>query len=133
MGCFEAFVQAWRKAVVFQGRARRKEYWCFKLFGIIVFIALIFVDVSMGTFDETSQEVVVLLSGLYALAAIVPATSLVIRRLHDINWSGLWYLAFFVPVLNLFPMFGVMFADGSPGPNRFGPDPKGRQAPQDAG
>jgi len=126
MGCFEGFLQAWKKAFTYQGRARRKEYWCFSLISLVVFIALIFVDIALGTvyFDE---EAFGLLSTLYFLATLVPGVALFVRRMHDVNWSGLWFFANFVPLLSIVPSIVAAFVDGTPGPNRFGQDPKGRK------
>jgi uncharacterized membrane protein YhaH (DUF805 family) len=54
-----------------------------------------------------------------------------VRRLHDRDLSGWWYLA--VIVTGVFPRLAalsslafliVTLLPGTPGPNRFGPDPK---------
>ncbi len=42
-----------------------------------------------------------------------------VKRMHDVDRSG-WLLI--VPIVNLV----AIFADGTPGPNRYGDDPKGR-------
>lgn len=127
MGCIEGFLQAWKKAFTFQGRARRKEYWCFSVISLLAFVALLFVDFALGTVYVDEESAVGLLSTLYFLAALVPGIALFIRRLHDVNWSGLWFLANFVPLLSIVPGIVAAFVDGTPGPNRFGPDPKGRK------
>jgi len=135
MGCFEAYVHAWKKAFVFHGRARRKEYWCFGILTVVVMLVLLLVNYSLldaslvdsaNTLNESLG--VGLLAAVYAIANIAPSLSISIRRLHDMNWSGLWYLGAFVPILNIILALALMFADGTPGDNRFGPDPKGRQA-----
>ena len=68
-----------------------------------------------------------------ALAAFIPSIAVTVRRLHDRNMSGWWYPGFIVA--SLIPVVGIiaaiaflviMFLDGTPGTNRFGPDPKGR-------
>ncbi|MBO9711221.1 MAG: DUF805 domain-containing protein, partial [Caulobacter sp.] len=63
---------------------------------------------------------------LVALALLIPSLAVSIRRLHDSDKSGLWLLLHFAPfggvVLLIF-----MLLDGTPGSNRFGPDPKARQ------
>jgi len=48
---------------------------------------------------------------------------LCIRRLHDINISGLWLLLAFIPVLNIFFVLFLFFKKGTIGDNRYGPDP----------
>jgi len=73
------------------------------------------------------------LYSIYALAAFIPSIAVTVRRLHDRNMSGWWYPGFIVA--SLIPVVGIiaaiaflviMFLDGTPGTNRFGPDPKGR-------
>ena len=84
--------------------------------------------------------VLILVTVLCAVLAI-PVS---VRRLHDLDLSGWWYLAvFFLPrfipdapirsaasIAMLVILGGI---DGTCGPNRFGPDPKGRKAHCDVG
>ena len=63
----------------------------------------------------------------------MPSAAVTVRRLHDRDMSGWWYLGYlvasFIPLLNFIAMIAflvIMFLDGTPGPNRYGPDPKGR-------
>ena len=51
-----------------------------------------------------------------------------VKRLHDIDLRGWWLLLSLLPVANLVLGSGMQFVPGTLGPNRFGPDPKGRQA-----
>jgi uncharacterized membrane protein YhaH (DUF805 family) len=69
---------------------------------------------------------------LWFLAIIVPGIAVGVRRLHDRNMSGWWYLGFIV--LSLVPVIGfiasiamivIFLLPGTPGPNKYGPDPKG--------
>ncbi len=122
MNCFELYAQAWKKAFVFQGRARRTEYVCFNVLNFVVMIVLMIVDGTFGTMDE--EMGMGLLSSLFALAAFIPSISVSVRRLHDMNFTGLWLLFGFVPLLNLILWLALLFAPGSPGTNRFGPDPR---------
>src|SRR3954454_5078562 len=77
----------------FNGRARRSEYWWFVLFSAVVLTVL---EVLTLTFAYASS----LLGGLFALltfvaavALIVPALAVAVRRLHDSDKSG-WFLLF---------------------------------------
>ena len=95
------------------------------------------------------------LYGLFALAMLIPSIAVGVRRLHDTERTGWWLLAPLVPYLLTFILFAVaiggssggmgvlamlcmlaalglaitvlvfMFLDGTKGPNRYGPDPKG--------
>jgi hypothetical protein len=59
------------------------------------------------------------------LAASVLVTIQYIKRLHDINLSGWYWLLGFMPLINIaFGLYATL-KDGTPGPNRFGEDPKG--------
>jgi len=107
------FVEAFQKYAVFSGRARRMEYWMFHLFNWIVLLFVLLVVTPMGE----ANDVVAGLFVLYAFAVILPSFAVAIRRMHDTDHSGWWIM---VPVAN----FVLTLLPGTPGPNRFGPDPK---------
>jgi uncharacterized membrane protein YhaH (DUF805 family) len=116
------YIEALKKYAVFSGRSRRKEYWYFVLFSVIVSLVLSAIDLLLGTFSSSTN--VGLLSGIYGLAIIVPSIAVSVRRLHDIDRTGWWVLIGLVPVIG--PIVLLVFAvlDGTPGENRFGPNPK---------
>lgn len=108
------YIDVLKNYAVFTGRARRKEFWMFVLFNCIVSFVIGFIG------GLTKMP---FLANIYSLAVFVPTIAVGARRLHDINRSGWWQL---LPIVNI-----VFFCfDGTPGENRFGPDPKGRQGPQ---
>lgn len=45
------------------------------------------------------------------------------QRLHDVNYSGWTQLLGMIPLVNLFIAAMLFFRKGTPGPNRYGPDP----------
>ena len=53
------------------------------------------------------------------IVALFPA----VRRLHDTNASGLWFILSLVPVANFFLGITLLFMKGTVGENRYGPDP----------
>ena len=113
------FLMALKKYAEFSGRSRRLEYWFFMLFYMLIAIALVFVDVAMGT--STGYGV---LSGiLFGLAMFIPSLAVTVRRLHDTDRSGWWILIGFIPLIGGIVMLVFMVLD-STGPNRFGPSPK---------
>jgi uncharacterized membrane protein YhaH (DUF805 family) len=57
---------------------------------------------------------------------LIPSLAVLVRRLHDTNRSGWWFLLMFVPLLNLV-LLVFMFLDGTAGTNDYGADPKGSQ------
>ncbi len=119
------FIGALKKYAVFEGRARRKEYWFFVLFYVIFACGLGLVDGFVGTvyyFDGAAAGVV--LSVLYALAMLVPSISVTARRLHDIGRSGWWILIGLIPLIGTIVLLVFMVLDSQEGENRFGPNPK---------
>ncbi|WP_046004541.1 DUF805 domain-containing protein [Pseudoalteromonas rubra] len=119
---FDIYLSALKKYAVFNGRARRKEYWLFMLCNIIVTIVLGLVDMTLGLYSEESGFG--LLSGLYALAVIIPSIALSIRRLHDTGRSGWWILISLVPVIGPLVLLVFYVIDSTPGDNDYGPNPK---------
>lgn len=116
------YLDVLKKYAVFTGRARRKEYWMFALFNIIVAVVLGIVDGALGLSVGGGMG---LLGSLYALAVLLPGIGVSIRRLHDTDRSGWWLLIAFVPVIGAIVLLVFMVLDGTPGENRFGSNPKG--------
>jgi len=112
-----------KKYLVFEGRARREEYWYFILFNILAGIILGVVDNMTGTLNlETGMG---FLSGLYSLAVLIPTIAVAIRRLHDTDRSGWWLLIALIPVIGGLVLLVFFVLDGTPGSNQYGPNPKG--------
>jgi uncharacterized membrane protein YhaH (DUF805 family) len=128
----------------FKGRVSRREYWGRGiLMWILLFVAL---GIAASVTDDTRNGTMAL--GLFAFAALfalgLSTISLAVRRLHDLNLSGLWVIALiaaiglgFVPVREGSAMMAILvvicllalvaivvlcFICGTKGPNRFGPD-----------
>jgi len=116
------YLTALKKYAVFAGRARRREFWFFTLFNTLIVVALAMIDMFTGTFDEDVG--LGLLSGVFAVATIAPSIGVTVRRLHDTDRSGWWYLLGFVPLIGVLVVLVFMCLDGTPGSNRFGPNPK---------
>lgn len=64
------------------------------------------------------------LSGLYALAVLIPALAVLIRRLHDTGRNGWWALIGLIPLAGLILLFFAA-QDGKPEDNQWGSNPKG--------
>lgn len=132
----EWMLMPYRRYADFAGRSRRMEYWMFALFQFIISIVLIALLVGGApTVDEygvANEEpgtlffVGIALLVFYGLVSIIPSLAVAVRRLHDQDKSGWWLLLQFVPFGGLVLLI-FMFLDGTRGPNRFGPDPKGRE------
>ena len=111
------YLGCWKKYAEFSGRARRQEYWMFFLFNILAFVAIGIVDAVLGTSGA--------LCGLYNLAALIPGLAVFVRRLHDTDHSGWWWLISFIPLIGVIILLVFICSDSKPGENRFGPNPKG--------
>lgn len=128
-----------------KGRARRAEYWWWTLFVIGVSLGAAVIDIALfGTNTFTGQPNLQLVSGLAGLALAAPGLCVTIRRFHDVGLSGWLPLAGVVamlagvmasaasPPLGALIVLGVALAmfivtviPSRPGPNRYGPNPKG--------
>ena len=117
------YLEVLKKYAVFNGRARRKEYWFFYLFYIIFAIVLIFIDGMTGTLNEETG--IGVLSGIFLLAMIIPGLAVAVRRLHDTDRSGWWIFISLIPLIGGIWFLVLMVLDGTAGQNQYGPDPKG--------
>ena len=134
---FEQVPTAW-----YEGRARRSEYWgkaiVLTLVGAGGAFALFFGtgDLPDGFTETFFKDLLVAM--LWAFPFYIATIPVTVRRLHDRNMSGWWILWF--PLLSLLPVIGwvvpwiqlviLWLLDGTPGPNLYGPDPKGRMFAQ---
>lgn len=114
------YLEVLKKYAVFEGRARRKEYWMFSLFSFIVALGLAIVDGVLGL----SAGGVGALGTLYSLAVLLPSIGVSIRRLHDIGHSGWWLLLIFLFCIGWIILLIWAVTDGESGTNAYGPDPK---------
>ncbi|MCG7561594.1 MULTISPECIES: DUF805 domain-containing protein [Pseudoalteromonas] len=118
----EIYLSVFKNYFEFKGRARRKEYWVFILCSILVSVVLGLVDVTLGLYSEEAG--LGLLSGLYALAIIIPSIALSVRRLHDTGRSGWWVLLSLIPLIGPIVLIVFYVMDSKPGENEYGPNPK---------
>jgi uncharacterized membrane protein YhaH (DUF805 family) len=113
----------------FSGRSARSEFWLFQLLNLLVFIVLAIV-VAMGMVGGKPSGFGIGLLVFWAVITVVPQISVTVRRFHDHDLSGWWYLGFFI--VGFIPYVGIassllllwiFIRAGTPGSNRFGPDP----------
>ncbi len=121
----------YRRYFDFSGRSRRKEYWLFTLFFYLVCIlfgSLILSGVvglenkeppgSAFWFGRTGLM-------LFVLGSIIPSIACAVRRFHDQNHSGWFYLLSFIPSVGWIVLIVFMCIEGTRGENQYGPDPQG--------
>ncbi len=115
------YLDVLKKYAVFTGRARRKEFWMFVLFNVIISLILNLIDGFLGTGFEAGGGII---SGLYALAILLPSIGVAIRRLHDIGKSGWWIFISLIPLIGGIWLLVLYCTDSEPGENQYGPNPK---------
>ncbi|MFN3726761.1 MAG: DUF805 domain-containing protein [Allosphingosinicella sp.] len=158
-----------RRYADFNGRSRRKEYWMWTLFNVVV-VGILYAILMGMIFSATSRVaerggvesyeysdydssdsgfsyesgsstnvdptmfaeefgtggwILVGLLVLWSLFTLIPNIAVTIRRLHDQDKSGWMILLAFIPLVGGIILLVFMFLEGTRGPNRFGPDPKG--------
>lgn len=118
----EWYLQALRRYAEFGGRSRRKEYWFFVLFNVLISIALGIFDNVIGTVNDMGSG---FFSGLYSLGVFIPSIAVAIRRLHDTGRVGWWLLIALIPLIGAIVLIVFFVQDSESGPNDWGPSPKG--------
>jgi uncharacterized membrane protein YhaH (DUF805 family) len=103
--------------VDFAGRTPRSGYWWWVLFGILVSIVASILDSILG-----SGRIINELSGL---ALLLPGIAVGCRRMHDIGKSG-WNLLWSLTIIGIIYVIYLLVQPGTPGPNKYGPDPLGQ-------
>ena len=114
----------------FRSRSSRSEFWWATLvvtlasfpLGFIVGFIIGFLSLTAG-FSETTMEIMLAIVILpLQIFMIIATTCLSIRRLHDVDKSGWWYLIIFT-IIGMIPLLIWFCLRGTDGDNRFGKDP----------
>ena len=123
----------------FSGRSQRMEFWMFTLLYTIVLIAFVAFMLAglpwdqMGeasaNYDPDAKPGTLFWIGLgllviFMLGSIIPSIAVTVRRFHDQDKSGWFYLLSFVPYAGGIIIIVFMCIEGTRGPNQYGPDPK---------
>ena len=133
----EWMILPYKRYFDFSGRSQRKEYWLFTLLWVLVlfaFGALMLAGIPWGQIQAGKPSPVPgpllwvggALIGLFVLGSIIPSIAVTVRRFHDQNLSGWFYLLGFIPSVGGIVIIVFMCLDGTTGDNRFGSDPKER-------
>jgi uncharacterized membrane protein YhaH (DUF805 family) len=114
MNFWQAIKSGFSNYVAFSGRSARSEFWYWCLFYLLAAMVTAIIDDAIGVQVTVS---------LFGLAALLPTIAVNVRRLHDIDRSGWWFLLNLLPIIGAIIMIVWFCARGTVGPNRFGPDP----------
>ena len=115
------FLKALSNYFDFKGRARRKEFWYFVLFAVILGILSVPLDYILfdyNVYDPNSPVFFWGFGSFFDIALFIPSLSVGWRRMHDLGKSGWYYLI---------PIYGwIVLAtrNGDSGDNYYGSDPK---------
>jgi len=122
MGFTEAIASGFHNYVNFSGRAARSEFWYWTLFAVLVSIVTSVIDYVLFPNSGVSP-----LNSLAGLALFLPGLAVSIRRLHDLDRTGWWFLLVFT-IIGAIVLLVWYCMRGTIGPNRFGPDALGGKA-----
>lgn len=103
----------------FSGRARRKEFWMFFLFNLLITWSLTLLDLVFGTFYFT------IASYIYSMLVFIPNIAVTLRRLHDVGKSGWYFFVALIPLAGFIWLLVLLCMEGEAKTNNWGQNPKG--------
>ncbi|MBK8846553.1 MAG: DUF805 domain-containing protein [Bacteroidetes bacterium] len=116
------FIKALKQYGDFKTRARRMEYWMFAVCQLVFLIPAMLLDSLLGTnFEPLPYGFIYMIT---ALVFFVPGLAVFVRRMHDVGKSGWFILIAFIPLIGAIWLLVLLFTDGQPGENKWGPNPK---------
>ena len=108
------YIEVLQKYAVFDGRAKRSEYWLFMLIHVIISIILGLIPLVLDWF--------LVVEVVYFLALLVPVLAVGARRLHDSGKSGWLQLILLIPLIGWIIVI-ILMALPSDEDNKYGPRP----------
>ncbi|MGE0417902.1 MAG: DUF805 domain-containing protein [Acetobacteraceae bacterium] len=116
VGFGEAISRGFSQYAVFSGRAVRSEFWFFQLAIVLMGLVAGALDVILfGRGSEISP-----INTIFSLAVLLPGLGVGVRRLHDTDRSGWWWLIAFVPIAGIITLIVFWCLPGTNGRNRYG-------------
>lgn len=111
-----------KKYIEFQGRASRSEFFRYNL---MISLCLTIIPIMMSiiklvTNDIMTAIVLYILLGIIDLALILPGLAITVRRLHDTNKSGWYFLINFIPIVGPIWFLILMLTKGDTYTNNYG-------------
>jgi uncharacterized membrane protein YhaH (DUF805 family) len=113
----------------FRGRARRREYWGFMLFFMVMMTLTVAIGAALdgvtGNLDDEEPLFLLGLTGLFTLAMIVPSVAVTVRRIHDLGLSGWFVLLGLIPSVGSLIILVFALIPSQKRPNKWGEVPAG--------
>lgn len=119
------YLAALRKYATFSGRSQRSEYWYFILIYICIYVALVVAGRIAASSSPIAGIGLQLVGAIFSLGMFIPSLAVSVRRLHDTDRSGWWFLIALIPIVGGIVLLIFFVQDSQAGQNRFGPNPKG--------
>jgi len=97
LGCVKKFFHTFvsdvaltlRKAFTYSGRARRREFWNFQLFQLIVLALILLINSFCDDYEVRRFFFYLYISAIIIL--FFPNLAVSVRRLHDVGLTGFWF------------------------------------------
>ena len=106
----------------FKTRSSRSEYWWATLFTVLVSLALELLNVAIASNPPALILTISILVLIFLIFMMIASLALAVRRLHDLDKSGWWYLLVFT-IIGIIPLTIWFCSKGTEGENRFGENP----------
>ena len=100
----------------FEGRINRAKYWGYLLLLNPVWILAVVIDVAL-----TGEPGFFYFISIFA--CLWPSIAINVKRCHDRNKSGWFYLIALIPIISIWYLIEVGFLRGTVGANQYGSDP----------
>jgi len=110
-------------SALFKGRVNRGQW----ILGILA-VSLppsIFLAFIAQLDNQTINDIFPLIVGLLLISAFTLSISLLVRRLHDTNRSGVYFILAFIPLANLYCLY-LLLCEGDADINSYGKPPTQR-------
>ena len=115
-------IQSFKKYFDFDSRSSRKEFWVTSTILLIITLITDLLSTLIYEHDPSLLGVLAIVDACRTLVFLIPSWSLMVRRLHDINRTGLWLLIIFIPFVG-FILLVFFLTPGTKGTNRYGLNP----------
>ncbi len=113
-----AYKEAMRRYFDFSGRSSRTNFWMFMLIYFIIYVIAAIIDGAL--FGMRFGREIGIVTGIVGLVHIIPSIAVGVRRLHDTDRSGWWWLIALIPLIGSIWLIVLYCFPGTPGANRFG-------------
>lgn len=119
----QAVLSAFKNYTTFTGRAARSEFWYWVLFWILAAWVLNILDIAIFGAATIARNGLYPLYSIFTIIAFLPSLAVTVRRLHDVDRSGWWIFILLIPIAGFLVLLYWYCSKGTPGMNRFGPEP----------